>query len=53
VWDSDPELSFRTRRDLFDSMVDRPNHRIAAAHWPYPGIGRIVRTSSGLAFVPS
>jgi glyoxylase-like metal-dependent hydrolase (beta-lactamase superfamily II) len=53
VWDADPEVASLTRGQLFDSLVDDPNHVIVAGHWPYPGIGHVVRTPDGLAFHPA
>ena len=42
TFDVDPDLSSRTRSDLFD-RIEQEGLTIAAGHYPYPGLGGIVR----------
>lgn len=42
IADVDPELSARTRDELFDAAAE-DGRLWLAGHWPYPGSGRIVR----------
>jgi len=53
VWDSDAAVASLTRSELFESLVDDPDHLVVAGHWPYPGIGHVIRTAEGLAFRPA
>ena len=48
VWDGDPALASQVRTELFDSLAEHSNCLIVAGHWPYPGIGHVVRSSTGL-----
>jgi glyoxylase-like metal-dependent hydrolase (beta-lactamase superfamily II) len=41
-YDTDPELSARTRASLFD-RIEQEGLKIAAGHYPAPGFGGIVR----------
>ena len=41
-FDSDPELSARTRSEVFD-RIEQQGLKVAAGHYPYPSIGGIVR----------
>jgi glyoxylase-like metal-dependent hydrolase (beta-lactamase superfamily II) len=41
-FDADPELSTRTRFELFE-RIEQEGLTIAAGHYPYPGLGGIVR----------
>jgi glyoxylase-like metal-dependent hydrolase (beta-lactamase superfamily II) len=53
VWDADPGVASLTRSELFESLADHPDHVVVAGHWPYPGIGHVVRTPEGIAFRPA
>ena len=41
-YDTDPEQSARTRAALFD-RIEQEGLKVAAGHYPYPGLGGIVR----------
>jgi len=41
-FDTDPELSARTRSEVFD-RIEQQGLKVAAGHYPYPSIGGIVR----------
>jgi hypothetical protein len=41
-YDTDPELSARTRASLFD-RIEQEGLTVAAGHYPAPGFGGIVR----------
>lgn len=43
AWDLDPVQAARTREDVFRSIEDDPLASLITSHWPYPGLGRIVR----------
>jgi glyoxylase-like metal-dependent hydrolase (beta-lactamase superfamily II) len=42
MYDTDPDLAAKTRAALFD-RIEQEGLTIAAGHYPYPGIGGIVR----------
>jgi glyoxylase-like metal-dependent hydrolase (beta-lactamase superfamily II) len=48
-FDADPSVSHKTRDRLFNWAVDEGRTWIAG-HWPYPGMGRIVRVEGKRTF---
>lgn len=50
-WDADPELSTRTRVELFD-RIEQEGLTIAAGHYAYPGFGGIVRVEGKRRWQP-
>jgi glyoxylase-like metal-dependent hydrolase (beta-lactamase superfamily II) len=51
VFDADPELAKRTRRDAFAEAM-RTGELIAGMHMPFPGFGHIAAAGSAFAFIP-
>jgi glyoxylase-like metal-dependent hydrolase (beta-lactamase superfamily II) len=50
-FDANPELSTRTRVELFD-RIEQEGLTIAAGHYPYPGFGGIVRVEGKRRWQP-
>jgi len=50
AFDLDPDLAAATRLAMLGRAADE-NWRVAGMHVPYPGLGRVVRTGAGFAFV--
>ncbi|HZO25722.1 MAG TPA: MBL fold metallo-hydrolase [Chloroflexota bacterium] len=50
-FDVDPSEASRTRRAVFD-RIEREGLRIAAGHYPYPGLGGIVRVEGKRRWQP-
>ena len=50
-WDSDKALGARHRTDELKALA-ASHERMFAVHFPYPGVGRIVRKGEGFAFIP-
>jgi glyoxylase-like metal-dependent hydrolase (beta-lactamase superfamily II) len=51
MFDIDPDLSSRTRREVFD-RIEQEGLTIAAGHYPYPGLGGIVRVEGKRRWQP-
>ena len=51
AYDTDPNLSARTRSDLFE-RIEQEGLTIAAGHYPYPGFGGIVRVDGKRRWQP-
>lgn len=49
VFDADPALASKSRDALFDLVADGERTWLAG-HWPYPGLGRIVRLDGKRVF---
>ena len=50
-FDTDPELSARTRSEVFD-RIEEHGLKVAAGHYPYPSIGGIVRVEGKRRWQP-
>lgn len=50
-YDTDPELSARTRTALFD-RIEQEGLKVAAGHYPYPSLGGIVRVEGKRRWQP-
>ena len=50
-YDTDPEQSARTRAALFD-RIEQEGLKVAAGHYPYPGLGGIVRVEGKRRWQP-
>lgn len=53
AWDLDPIEAARTRSVLFASLEGDPTATLLTSHWPFPGMGRIVRVRRKRIFRPS
>ena len=51
VFDTDQAMAIASRKAVFD-MATNDRLMIAGAHLPFPGLGHVVKTSSGYAYVP-
>ncbi|WP_322796116.1 MBL fold metallo-hydrolase [Tepidiforma sp.] len=51
AFDVDPVLSAKTRDALFDRVIAE-GRTLLAGHWPFPGIGRLVRRDGVRVFEP-
>jgi len=51
AFDTDQELAIATRAKVFD-MTSADKLAVAGAHLPFPGIGHVVKSSSGFGYVP-
>jgi len=51
AFDTNPEQSAKTRADLFD-RIEQEGLTIAAGHYPYPGLGGIVRVEGKRRWQP-
>jgi glyoxylase-like metal-dependent hydrolase (beta-lactamase superfamily II) len=51
AFDTDPAMAVATRKKVFD-MVATDKLLIAGTHLDFPGIGHVVKASSGYAYVP-
>jgi glyoxylase-like metal-dependent hydrolase (beta-lactamase superfamily II) len=52
IWDHDRELGAKTRKRLLDQMAtDRL--LVSGYHFPFPGIGRVVRNGNGYHWLPA
>lgn len=50
AWDLDPVQAAQTREGVFRSIEDDPLASLMTSHWPYPGLGRIVRVAGRRQF---
>ena len=50
VWDLDRAMAAVTRERIFRDLEDDPAGTLVTSHWPYPGIGRIVRVRGRRVF---
>ena len=51
AFDTDQELAIATRAKVFD-MTSTDKLAVAGAHLPFPGIGHVVKSSTGYGYVP-
>jgi glyoxylase-like metal-dependent hydrolase (beta-lactamase superfamily II) len=52
IWDHDREQGARTRARLLDQMATE-RFLVAGYHYPFPGIGRVVRDGGGYYWLPA
>jgi len=51
AFDTDQDLAIATRAKVFD-MTSTDKLTVAGAHLPFPGIGHVVKSSTGYGYVP-
>jgi glyoxylase-like metal-dependent hydrolase (beta-lactamase superfamily II) len=51
-FDADPQMAVETRRALFGRAADE-SLQVFGYHFPFPGVGQVVREGDGFRFVPA
>lgn len=51
TYDMDPRQAVATRVRVLD-LASAPGKRVAGAHLPFPGVGRITKDAKGYAYTP-
>jgi hypothetical protein len=52
MYDQDPAMAEATRRKVYDMLV-ADKMRVQGFHYPFPGLGNIVKEGSGYRLVPA
>jgi glyoxylase-like metal-dependent hydrolase (beta-lactamase superfamily II) len=52
VFDQDPDLAEQTRRRIYD-MVVAEKLQVQGFHYPFPGLGNVVKDGRGYRLVPA